>query len=568
MGMSEHEATDEEPGASFGLWLKRRLGAILLFGLVIFPLTYILAYLLVQSLDWRIMHDSPILFYMGFLMDRFGFVPHRDFFDMNLVGSYLTCAAIGHVFGYTGLNLRYADFLCMGLIGLFVAVAFRHFGIRAIWMAVLVFPLRYMNFGPGMTFQREYFMLIPLAAAMAAAFAFPALRPTLRAGFVGFFFGLAASIKPHAAIGFPVLLVYLFLEASEEGRYWKENLHRTLWVGLAGALGFAVPVLAVVIYLAWNGALDDFLTIAFNYVPLYGSLSGNHTVLEGPERAKYLLTRMISLGGRRELALAGVFGAFAASWRFQENPSIRRQCGALVGLIAAYAIYPAFSGQFWSYHWLPLIFFSSLGVGLCFTRLPPAYPLLYRVIPVAVAISMLILMFHPERGMSHLLRDRRALPKNGRPDAIAKFLNEHLEPGDTVQPLDWAHTGVLHGMLLAEAKIATPFVYTFHFYHHVSTDYIKGLRKQFIDSLNEAKPKYIIEGKMGRPYVHGKDTSARFRALENLLKRDYTPVVKPSWSPRSMRLNARPPKRVRRGEGFIIWERKVKNAPDTPPESN
>ena len=51
----------------------------------------------------------------------------------------------------------------------------------------------------------------------------------------------------------------------------------------------------------------------------------------------------------------------------------------------------------------------------------------------------------------------------GPPAEIAKYLKDHLEPGDTVQPMDWTGAKILKGMLIARAKVATSFVYDFHF---------------------------------------------------------------------------------------------------------
>jgi hypothetical protein len=126
-------------------------------------------------------------------------------------------------------------------------------------------------------------------------------------------------------------------------------------------------------------------------------------------------------------------------------------------------------------------------------------------------------------------------PKEGRPDQIAAFLQEHARAGDTVQPLDWAKVGVVHGMLLAEASPATSFLYSFHFYHHVSTPYIQDLRARFIDQFDDADAAFVIEGHptlatgtrrdQTLPWVGGEDTTRRFLALEVRLLDRYIPVL-------------------------------------------
>ena len=83
-------------------------------------------------------------------------------------------------------------------------------------------------------------------------------------------------------------------------------------------------------------------------------------------------------------------------------------------------------------------------------------------------------------------------PKNGRVDEIAVWLDTNLEKGDLVQPLDWVEGGSIHAMLLANAKLATKYMYDYHFYHHISRDYIQKLRDDFIEELKKSNPRYLI----------------------------------------------------------------------------
>ena len=110
------------------------------------------------------------------------------------------------------------------------------------------------------------------------------------------------------------------------------------------------------------------------------------------------------------------------------------------------------------------------------------------------------------------------VPKGGRVDEIAAFLRADLKPGDTVQPLDWTD-GAVHAMLISEAQIATRFVYAFSFYHHISSRYIKDLRREFIAALHRAKPRFIIKMENGFPWVHGLDTTKDFADLDRFIPR-------------------------------------------------
>ena len=58
--------------------------------LVILPCAYLFWLAFKKSLTWQYSADLPLLLYTGFLMDHFSYIPYRDFFDMNMMGSHLT----------------------------------------------------------------------------------------------------------------------------------------------------------------------------------------------------------------------------------------------------------------------------------------------------------------------------------------------------------------------------------------------------------------------------------------------------------------------------------------------
>jgi hypothetical protein len=125
-------------------------------------------------------------------------------------------------------------------------------------------------------------------------------------------------------------------------------------------------------------------------------------------------------------------------------------------------------------------------------------------------------------------------PKNGRVDEMARFLQREMEPGDTVQPLDWIAGGTAQAMHLSGALPATRFVYDAQFYHHLSNDYIHGLRREFMDDLQAAPPRFFIDiPDQSRP--NGSDTATSFPPLEQFIEQSYSPA---QW-----------------GDGYVIYER-------------
>ena len=93
-------------------------------------------------------------------------------------------------------------------------------------------------------------------------------------------------------------------------------------------------------------------------------------------------------------------------------------------------------------------------------------------------------------------------------------------------------------MLIAEAKLATRFMYDYHFYHDVSNPYIQGLRETFIKELETAQPRYIIQVIENKPWVSGVDTTREFPELEELLTENYSLAFE--------------------GDGYIILEKAAK----------
>ena len=79
-------------------------------------------------------------------------------------------------------------------------------------------------------------------------------------------------------------------------------------------------------------------------------------------------------------------------------------------------------------------------------------------------------------------------------------------------------------MLLAEAQIATPYMYNYHYYHYVSNPFIQELRARYMQALIAARPRFIIEvDDELRPT--GIDTTDSFPALESFVDENYAVVL-------------------------------------------
>lgn len=496
------------------------------------------------TLDWRMEHDTPLVHYGAFLMDRYHLVPYRDFWETSLPGIYVFHYIIGKLFGYGDFAFRCVDLvlLCALLVTTFVFMS--RFGrLAAAWAAVL-FGLLYFSKGQTMSLQRDYIGVILIAFALLCL---PATmdKPVSRWRFaiIGLLFGMAVLIKPHLVIGLPVifgaLLAFRWHSQSKSTRDFLQC------AALCSTALLALPVISL-LWLAARSALAPFVAVFFHYFPLYSVLTGWAENVSSQYRLFYLVEYTLKFGGYAPLLIASLFAYYlvlAHAWGDKVR-TISVLC--LCCCTFAYAVYPTLAGKFWEYHYMPLAYFCSLSAGLCFfarPKPPSPHPRLWRMIeealPSLIFIVAVIVQLQLPRFALSLYTDLRTgpelhAPKNGRVDEIAGWLKARLKPGDTVQALDWTG-GAIHAMLLAEAKPATRFLFDFHFYHHVSSPVIQRLRQSFIEQLRSAQPRFVIEVDTGKPWVSGIDTSYSFLELRALLDSSYKVAFV--------------------GDGYLIYER-------------
>jgi hypothetical protein len=478
--------------------------------LQILLLTLLAALLIVQaafSLRWLIAHDEAPLLYEGFLMQSEGRMPYRDIFDFQMPGSFIAYYLLGLLSGFGPFRLRLLDLAILAALLTITFLFMRRFGNIPALAAALLFGLKYMQGGAFMSLQREYLLLIFISFALWIN-----LRDDLtrRDYFLtGFLLGLAAIIKPHAALG--LLPIGIFHIA---------NLRkRSMSFLLPAALGFALPIFLILLWLAWTDALLPFINIARNYWPLYAQINGQMEITPSGTRLPFLLTQSIKLGGQAIWLLPAFIGVYLTP---QEN---KKHAYLLAGLASCYAIYPALSGQFFEYHYIPFIYFIVLTASLTLTSQPKSIiPHSSFLIPHSAFVVLLLALLINVRPSNTFIRQIEGRPiakTTDRAYVIAKYIQDNLQSGDTVQPLDWTG-GTLLAMLETRAPLATSYVFDFYFYHHVSTPYIQSLRADFIKQVKEKNPRFIVEvTAIDKPWISGEDTSRDFPELRQFLNENY-----------------------------------------------
>ena len=463
------------------------------------------------SLQWQIAHDEAPLFYEAFLMQN-GAMPYRDFFDFQMPGSYVIYYLLGGLSNFGTFRIRILDLLILAAILFITYLALKRFGKTPALAAGILFGLKYLGGGPALSLQREYLILIFISLAI-----FIALQDSLTLKhrlILGLLFGLASTIKPHAAIGLiPIILFDLYPFVTLRDPSWLKKL-------LSYSIGFFIPILLIIIWLASTNALTSFLNIALNYWGLYSQINGELVILSTTERISYILNIVWRLGSHGLWLIPAAFAIY-----LNQNKKIV----LLASLALCYAIYPAFTGQFFSYHYILFLYFIIILASLSFPN--SRFPIpnsQFPIYPLSSFLFLLIILFSikPSQTFLRQLENKPIVTSSDRAVEIANFLENNLKAGDEVQPLDWTG-GTLLAMLETRAPIGTSYVFDFYFYHHISNPYIQNLRTDFMNQLQESKPRFIIEvTSADKPWVSGDDTTrTKFPELQNFLNENYSITI-------------------------------------------
>jgi hypothetical protein len=499
----------------------------------------------ISTLKWRMEHDTPLLYYAAFLINHYKKIPYLDIYETSMPGTFFFHYLIAKLFGYSDMAFRYIDLGLLSILIISTHIFMKRFGNFVSLLAVILFALLYFAKGQTMSLQRDYIGIIPIAFSLLLI---PHNDKTpiklSRFMLAGLLFGASALIKPHLVIGLPILFYTLIKFRQFHNKKSSIDL---LLCAVSSIAGLLIPLLISIAWLEKNGALDSFLTILTDYLPLHNNMTGYFSPIHGMERFRYLIHNTFLLGGYFPLLICSLFSHFYYHIKNDPHCTNRLSKNFLLYCTFAYAIYPTLAGKFWEYHYMPFVYFASLSSGLCvfnFTQQNKALRVSFKTIFMQHAFSLICLALitiqlslpNYIRYLNYDLSMGRKIhaPKNGRVDEIARWLKARLNPGDTVQPLDWTG-GSIHAMLIAKAQLATTFLYDYHFYHHTHLFFIQQLRSKFIHQLQTTKPRFIIAILTNKPWVFGVKSTSEFPELQHLLDNNYF-ITKT-------------------GDGYLIYER-------------
>ena len=480
-------------------WADALLGAVAAITAVAFWL----------SLDWPLQHDGPLLHYVAWSMDRFGTVPYRDIFETSMPGSFAYHWLIGRLFGWDSAGFKVVDVGLLAVLSVATIRLLQPFGWRPAVAAPMLFAITYLWLGPDMTLQRDYVGLILVVWAVLLATLGEIATERGRLAGIGLLFGLAALIKPHLTIGLGPVAWYLIWRCrhADPTMRWSDAAKAVLPTIVIVA---ALPGLGTLAVLGAFGALPAFFELLFDYLPLHLHLTGDHQPIEGAERISHLVMSTVHMRGLWVGIPAAVAGYFVIEAATTPDSEPRARLYLLAALAGVYLVYPSFAGQFFFYHWAPYQFFLVTLAALPFAATTTAAGLDARRYGLGfLALALVVVLIRPNLYMvEQTIGNGVPSPKGGAVDRMEAALRDHLKPGDTVQPLDWTG-GAVHALLRTEARLATRFLYDYHFYHHIDRPIIATLRARFMGELERAAPR-LVPGAgplAGRVRLDGRDVT-------------------------------------------------------------
>jgi hypothetical protein len=249
------------------LWL---FGAVLIACSILF---------VVMTRHWPVVGDAALIRYSVFLIQH-GWVPYRDFPDINMPGAYLTTAFGMHLAGSADVSWRIFDLGLVALAGVGYFMIARPYSRFAALFATVMLLLVHGQDGVQQAGQRD--LAIAVLLVLAVAFLLEAVRRDRWAYLIpfGLAVGLSATIKPTAG---PLGLVLLGMAAvfgtrsrsKSEGtarreaagtREWLATLLKWMAIGIAA---MAAPVAGMLLWLERKHALVAWIAMQRVLLPSY-----------------------------------------------------------------------------------------------------------------------------------------------------------------------------------------------------------------------------------------------------------------------------------------------------------
>lgn len=472
------------------------------------------------SLSWEYSRDTPLLNYVGWMIWEHGDAPYRDVFETSMPGT-LGFHALVSGLGLTG-NVAFILLAIVIVTGFAVlgALAILPFGPAGSLIAAPLIVCAMFTMGPGWILKIDMVALLPISATLCLAVWQRPHGILWRQFWIGLLFGVAGTMKPHLMLGAPVVVLAAYAIEHWTGR-WRDLPLGALVAQIAISLvGFAVPMALVALWLVSSGAWGRFVFVLTDYLPLHLEKTDWQEFLAPDDKQRHNIAMTRRLGNNYPFVPLAGLAVLLGLWRWRSlTPRQGILLGTLCLLAGFYGLAPGLGGQFYIYYYFPFFFFALLLIAVFVSLVEGS---LWRpgvkVSAVSGVMAALLVLGASYFSVDTVFRNDRLKTVSDLEQALVRWVPE----GGRVQPIDWT-SGAVHAMLRQDVLPATPYLYDYHFHHHVGSQINNDLRRTFMTALQNAPPEVFLE-LSEYPRVSGLNTSERFPARDAFLLERYRVV--------------------------------------------
>jgi hypothetical protein len=476
----------------------------------------------ISSRNWLLGGDTPFHVYAAFLIDKFHYLPYRDYFSFNFPFVHLYFFIVGKIFGFSYIGIRISDLLYLLFILLISFIIFKKISIKIAVSSTIIFSLIYFQSKNYFSLQPDCVLLIPVIFSILIFTSSPKKYMGSKSFIIGLSSSIASLIKPHAVITFPVLFVFHMWFNSEEGQdiiSYKKIIKPFLY----SIFGFSLPILATIFFLWASGSLKSFWEIQTNFITLYRN--SRITLASDPsEPANNLLENYINLGGYRLFLIPAFCGFYISIFRSVLDKYQKIIIYLFGSLTILFLVYISIAAKFFPYHWVPFIYCLIFLSSLCFIQQKKSgnkYSKIFEVISIVIIFSVISIYFGRAERRNIFINELKGTAKESplyqNILQTANYLELNLKPGDKVLGLD--NVGLAnYSMLIAKAEPCCyyPYETVFAFGEAVlpNSEYLHYIHLDYMQKFENAKPRFVLDF----------SGMKHFKDLQQILDSTYTSI--------------------------------------------
>ena len=416
-----------------------------------------------STYHWPLVGDATLMHYVVFLT-RHGMKPYADIIEINLPGSYFFETLGMRCFGGGSVGWRLYDTSLMILL----VVACCKFAARsnnrlAGFFAAALFWLVHLQDGIFQEGQRDLLMAALLVwSYVVLGKPLAGNKQRNRPFFFGVLMGTLVTIKP---VLLPLQLALLFHYAGRRRSSYAAIL-------LMACLGFALPMLLVLLWLRSEHAILPFWHILTQLLPLHSSL--------GNQRLPFLLVRALAPFAVLLLPWIALRVSAWSKWTFYDQQ-------LLIGIGGALAAYVT-QGKGYPYHRYPLLILFLVAVCIELFRNLSGKFVFTRVVAVTTCLVLCVIVAPQLAYRTYTFSN--AAPFQTSLESSLTSIDSPQKLSGNVQCLD-TFGGCIGSLYDLKVVQATGYLYDCYLFSPPSNERAT-YRAGFIKAFQEKQPKIVV----------------------------------------------------------------------------